>query len=453
MIDRFPRPTALRATPTDSDPIGRHGDYRRRLLSVRAAGRGSLAVIAAAALSATMLGSTSTAQVSGPVMLDPNLAVRTVAAGWSPRSAWRSSAPTTSSCWRRTPARCSGSPAGRSSHGARPGGQLRLGARAAGHRPAPGLPEPNPGVYLYWTESTTGGGHRRARRHAAAGQPGGPVRLGRLDPDVRPEPHQAPGHPAGRRPAAPRGNHDGGVIRFGPDGKLYVIVGDVGRRGQLQNLPTGLRARRARRPVRRPRAGRRPPDRRDPAAQPRRLGPDGQPVLRRSGAASAGQVGANIQKVFAYGIRNSFGMAFDPVSGASVDAGERRRHVRRDQPGRARLQRRLGPDHGPARARRRVQGHRDQHRGRPAAGTCSSGCSRCAGRRRTSPTRPRGPGPPVRAARLALQRPGVQLEVRGGPGRRSASWTAGGWAPQYAGRPVRGGARTILRAGTCSAST
>ena len=30
----------------------------------------------------------------------------------------------------------------------------------------------NPGVYLYWTESTTGSRHQRPRRHAAAWQPG-----------------------------------------------------------------------------------------------------------------------------------------------------------------------------------------------------------------------------------------------------------------------------------------
>jgi hypothetical protein len=33
------------------------------------------------------------------------------------------------------------------------------------------------------------------------------------------------------------------------------------------------------------------------------------------GEALGGEVGANVQKIFAYGLRNSFGMAFDPVSG------------------------------------------------------------------------------------------------------------------------------------------
>ena len=36
-----------------------------------------------------------------------------------------------------------------------------------------------------------------------------------------------------------RGNHDDGVIRFGRDGKLYVIVGDLGRRGLAQKNRRG----------------------------------------------------------------------------------------------------------------------------------------------------------------------------------------------------------------------
>src|SRR6185295_1780588 len=36
-----------------------------------------------------------------------------------------------------------------------------------------------------------------------------------------------------------RGNHNGGIIRFGSDGKLYILMGDNGRRGFLQNVTSG----------------------------------------------------------------------------------------------------------------------------------------------------------------------------------------------------------------------
>jgi aldose sugar dehydrogenase len=112
-----------------------------------------------------------------------------------------------------------------------------------------------------------------------------------------------------------RGNHDGGVIRFGPDGKLYAIVGDTGRRGQMQNLPTGPFT---------------PPMDDDPFGGPEpddlhrtgvivRLDEDGDAPrdnpFWRVGRQMGGEVGENVQKIFSYGIRNSFGMAFDPRSG------------------------------------------------------------------------------------------------------------------------------------------
>jgi aldose sugar dehydrogenase len=112
-----------------------------------------------------------------------------------------------------------------------------------------------------------------------------------------------------------RGNHDGGVLRFGSDGKLYVIDGDTGRRGQLQNLVNGP-------------FGPGIPDDQFGGPEPDdahltgvilRLNDDGTAPSSNpffaAGEALGGEVGANVQKIFAYGLRNSFGMAFDPVSG------------------------------------------------------------------------------------------------------------------------------------------
>jgi glucose/arabinose dehydrogenase len=116
----------------------------------------------------------------------------------------------------------------------------------------------------------------------------------------------------------PRGNHDGGVIHFGLDGKLYVQVGDLGRRGQLQNLRNGPTP-----PTADDQFGGPEPDNAHLSGVILRLNDDGSaPVdnpFFRTGAMTPGEVGDNIAKIFAYGIRNSFGFAFDPVSGMLWD--------------------------------------------------------------------------------------------------------------------------------------
>jgi glucose/arabinose dehydrogenase len=108
-----------------------------------------------------------------------------------------------------------------------------------------------------------------------------------------------------------RGNHNGGVLRFGPDRRLYTIVGDTGRRGQLQNLVNGPFG-----PgIPDDQFGGREPDDAHRTGVIVRLNADGSAPrdnpFFRVGRSMGGEVGANLQRLFAYGVRNFFGLAFD----------------------------------------------------------------------------------------------------------------------------------------------
>ena len=100
-----------------------------------------------------------------------------------------------------------------------------------------------------------------------------------------------------------RGNHDAGPIVFGQDGMLYIINGDQNLRGELQNIEGegGL-------------------DDANLAGVVLRVAddgsiPDDNPFVATASAMD-GPAAENLAMIWAYGIRNSFGLAIHPETGA-----------------------------------------------------------------------------------------------------------------------------------------
>jgi aldose sugar dehydrogenase len=81
--------------------------------------------------------------------------------------------------------------------------------------------------------------------------------------------------------AGPASNHNGGRIQFGPDGKLYVVIGDNAQPSNSQDLSANLRGK----------------------------------ILRIDADGSIPGTNPFDSRVWAFGIRNSIGFAFDPETG------------------------------------------------------------------------------------------------------------------------------------------
>jgi aldose sugar dehydrogenase len=97
-------------------------------------------------------------------------------------------------------------------------------------------------------------------------------------------------------PALRGPNHDGGKVIIGPDNNVYTVIGDLRtHRTQAQNVANG------------------PPA--DSTGGILRVTQDGQPVSNDP----LGQGTTPLNLYYAYGIRNSFGIDFDPVSGKLWD--------------------------------------------------------------------------------------------------------------------------------------
>ncbi len=254
---------------------------------------------------------TVTTQSSGPSMTDPNLSVHTVISGLSQPTSLAFVGNNDFFVLEKDTGKVR-----RVLNGALQATVLDLAVNSNSERGLLGVAlDPyfklNRFVYLYWTESSTGNDSTNAADV--------PVLGNRVDRYVwngttltfdrnliKLRAYQAdPNQPL-------RGNHNGGIIRFGVDGKLYILMGDNGRRGFLQNVTSGA-------PVPDDQFGGPDPDNAHLTGFVLRLNSDGttptdNPFYNAS-TNLTGEAAANIKKLFAYGVRNGFGLGVDPLSG------------------------------------------------------------------------------------------------------------------------------------------
>ncbi|HEY2962563.1 MAG TPA: PQQ-dependent sugar dehydrogenase [Pyrinomonadaceae bacterium] len=249
---------------------------------------------------------------ASPIMLDDNLTVSTVIAGLDQPTSMAFIAPNDFLVLERATGKVK-----RIVNSALHSTALDLPVNSASERGLLGIAlhpkfAQNGFVYLYWTESSTGTDTanidqipllgNRVDRYVWNGSTltfdRNLIKLRSLQQDA--------GQPS-------RGNHNGGVLRVGPDGKVYIIIGDNGRRGFLQNLASGG-------PVPDDQFGGPEPDDAHLTGVILRLNDDGSTPADNpffnAPTNLTGEAAANIKKVFAYGVRNSFGVDFDPLSGA-----------------------------------------------------------------------------------------------------------------------------------------
>jgi glucose/arabinose dehydrogenase len=136
-----------------------------------------------------------------------------------------------------------------------------------------GIAVKNSDVFLYYTESAGSDLRNRIYKYQWDGQ-----KL--INPTILLD-----------LPAIPGPNHDGGKILLDSTGNLYTVIGDLNHDGKLQNFVDG-------------------PD------------PDDTGVILRINSNDGSAVSDNpfndingMEKYYAYGIRNSFGIDIDPVNG------------------------------------------------------------------------------------------------------------------------------------------